>query len=1101
LRSRLATSITIVAIVAVSVLPLLTLAGPIPYGHSWGTNDNERATAVVVDGAGDVFIAGNQQNLTTFEQRGFVAKFGPSGNLLWNRVFPFDVNTSVDMSLATGGDVYALGMKTTSFSVPAPNGTYNVSIPASFVARISADGSLVFAENITEIVYPQRIATDPLTEGFVVVGRGSSYANGIVAAFTSNGSLRWVQASGTAAGPAAIAVDGAGRSFVLFDRFNGNSAVDAFDTNGTLLGQSVIGSYYTTPVYPSDLIATASGPLVLGYTSGGIFLSQLSSSLSASWTMTIQGIGWNDFPVRAIELSDGSIEVLTLSSSQANSTYASNVYHLSSAGAVLDGSSYLSPASGQGLGPGFVVYAGAAMPNGAFVFAGLTLGPSPQTSSPVNLSTGSVSVSWSGDSLGWSAQNLTLHPITDGLLDPAVPVDNFSETAAYQAWWGVTNLPASKLLVSISTKQSNSSSPTITFSASVSGGHRPYNFTWSFGDGTFGTGSSTTHTYPGAGRYLAQVTVEDSGGLTGYGSTLITVTGPPVILSIQQYPSTPYAGDYVSFYANALDPDGGAITSYAWNWGDGSSDSTPYNGVSHIYRSPGNYTMTLTVTDSDQGLTALASRIVRVLQRPDAPPVASFFVGNRPTVGSPTYFYAYYSYDPDGYITEYRWSFGDGATFNSTDYFASHVYGAAGNYTVSLTVVDNAGLTGTQNQTLQVQPDLPPVAEFFWYPQVPFVNSTVFFNAGYQSYDPDGYIVSWQWDFGDGSGSGGNGTGNFTGGTPYPTHVYAAFGSYLVRLVVTDNAGLNATANHTVYVNAPPVAVITPSRSVGKVGTPIIFSANASHDPDDRITSYAWHFSDGSTSPGSWVVHVFASPGQYDVTLVVTDVYNATGFADLSYSVILPKSPVSVMAWSPSRPLVGQTVTFDASNSLDPDGAITTYIWEFGDGTVGRGLTASHNYTDAGTYTIELVVVDEDGFSDRDVQTITVLARSKGAVLAAGSGTPIEGAQITLTQGGMIELETSTAADGTFSLEHLAPGAYAITIRKEGYQPYQGTLVWDGLNGDLGIWRLTSLAAQGSGLRVEPIWMVGIVAIVASLIGVALYRARTRNARKPRGKR
>ena len=264
MRSRLATSITIVAIVAVSVLPLLTVAAPIPYGHSWGTNDNERATAVVVDGAGDVFIAGNQQNLTTFEQRGFVAKFGPSGNLLWNRVFPFDVNTSVDLSLATGGDVYALGMKTTSFSVPAPNGTYNVSIPASFVARISADGSLVFAENITEIVYPQRIATDPLTEGFVVVGRGSSYANGIVAAFTSNGSLRWVQASGTAAGPAAIAVDGAGRSFVLFDRFNGNSAVDAFDTNGTLLGQSVIGSYYTTPVYPSDLIATASGPLVLG---------------------------------------------------------------------------------------------------------------------------------------------------------------------------------------------------------------------------------------------------------------------------------------------------------------------------------------------------------------------------------------------------------------------------------------------------------------------------------------------------------------------------------------------------------------------------------------------------------------------------------------------------------------------------------------------------------------------------------------------------------------------------------------------------------------------------------------------------------------------
>src|SRR2546428_2328654 len=213
--------------------------------------------------------------------------------------------------------------------------------------------------------------------------------------------------------------------------------------------------------------------------------------------------------------------------------------------------------------------------------------------------------------------------------------------------------------------------------------------------------------------------------------------------------------------------------------------------------------VTLTVPDRDEGLPASASRIVPVLQGPDAPPVASFFVGNRPTVGSPTYFYAYYSYDPDGYITEYRWSFGDGATFNSTDYFASHVYAAAGDYTVSLTVVDNASLTGKQNQTLQVQPDLPPVTAFLWYPPVPLVNSTVFFNAGYQSYDPDGYIVSWQWGFRYRTRSGGgNGTGNFTG-TPYPTHVYAAFGSYVVRLVVTDNAGLDAAANHTEYVNAP----------------------------------------------------------------------------------------------------------------------------------------------------------------------------------------------------------------------------------------------------------------------------------------------------------
>ena len=1091
-----AASATIFALLVISILPLFATAGPISYGHTWGTNDNERATAVVVDANGNVIIAGNQLNLTTFEQRGFVAKFSPSGNLLWNRVFPFDVNTSVDLSLAAGGDVYVLGMKTTSFSGPGPNGTLNNSIPAAFVARISSGGALVFAENITEIFLPLRIATDPLTGGFVVVGRGPSYVNGIVGAFTATGSLRWARASATSAAPVSVAVDGSGRSFVLLDRSNGNSAVDAFDSNGTLLGQIVVGSYYTTPVYPTDLIVASGGPLVLGTTVNGLFLSQLSPSLGVSWTEVAQGVGWYDYPLRLVGLSDGTVEVLTQSASRSNYTYAANVYHVSSTGAFLDGSSYLSPASSQGVGPGFFLYAGAAMSNGAFVMAGLTLGPSPLTSSAVNVSSAPASVSWSADGLGWSAQNLTLNAITGSLLDPVVPVDNFSESAAYQAWYGVTNSPASKIVASVTTSQSSSSSTIVTFSASVTGGRKPYSLTWSFGDGTFGTGATPTHTYPAAGRYLAQVTVVDSQGLTGYGSTFVTVTGPPVILSIQQYPSPAFAGNYVNFYAAALDPDGGGIASYAWIWGDGSSDTTTYNSAYHIYGLPGNYTMTLTVTDNDQGLSASTSRVVTVVPRPDLPPVAIFFLANRPTVGSPVSFYAYYSYDPDGYIIAYLWSFGDGSTFNSTDPFASHTYTAVGNYTVSLTVVDNAGLTGTQNQTVSVAPDLPPVAVFSWYPQIPLVNATVLSNAGY-SYDPDGYLVSWQWDFGDGTGSGGNNSGNFTGGTPYPIHVYASFGSYDVRLVVTDNARLTASANHTLYVNAPPVAVITPSRSVGKVGTSVVFSANASHDPDDRITALVWRFSDGSTASGPWVVHVFASPGTYDVSLLVLDAYNATGFADLSYAVILPKSPVSVMAWSPSRPVTGQTVTFDGSNSLDPDGVITTYIWEFGDGTVGHGRTAAHNYTDAGTYTIELVVLDEDGFSNRDVQTITVLARSKGTVVAASAAIPIGGARITLTQGGAVALETTTATDGTFSLGNTAPGTYAIRIVKDGYEPYSGTIVWDGLHGDLGVWRLTPLSVQPNGFPVEALSMVGLAIIIATLIAVMVY-VRVRKAGRGR---
>src|SRR6266540_5106854 len=98
---------------------------------------------------------------------------------------------------------------------------------------------------------------------------------------------------------------------------------------------------------------------------------------------------------------------------------------------------------------------------------------------------------------------------------------------------------------------------------------------------------------------------------------------PPVILSLQRSPNgTVYAGDYVYFSANASDPDGGTIVSYEWSFGDGFVDTTSYASDYHVYSSAGNYTMTLTVTDSDQGLTASKSILVTVAERPDVPPIA-----------------------------------------------------------------------------------------------------------------------------------------------------------------------------------------------------------------------------------------------------------------------------------------------------------------------------------------------------------------------------------------------------------------------------------------------------------------------------------------------
>jgi len=68
----------------------------------------------------------------------------------------------------------------------------------------------------------------------------------------------------------------------------------------------------------------------------------------------------------------------------------------------------------------------------------------------------------------------------------------------------------------------------------------------------------------------------------------------------------------------------------------------------------------------------------------------------------------------------------------------------------------------------------------------------------------------------------------------------------------------------------------------------------------------------------------------------------------------------------------GLTCDFDGSASSDPDGTITTYAWDFGDANTGSGITVSHTYAAAGTYTVQLTVTDDDGATGTDSQDVAV---------------------------------------------------------------------------------------------------------------------------------
>jgi hypothetical protein len=85
--------------------------------------------------------------------------------------------------------------------------------------------------------------------------------------------------------------------------------------------------------------------------------------------------------------------------------------------------------------------------------------------------------------------------------------------------------------------------------------------------------------------------------------------------------------------------------------------------------------------------------------------------------------------------------------------------------------------------------------------------------------------------------------------------------------------------------------------------------------------------------------------------------------------------PTANFSFTPSLPEVSDIVKFNATNSTDPDGSISSYDWDFGDGTTGTGQVTTHSYAAPGTYKVTLTVTDDDGATDTELKNVTVFGR------------------------------------------------------------------------------------------------------------------------------
>lgn len=207
--------------------------------------------------------------------------------------------------------------------------------------------------------------------------------------------------------------------------------------------------------------------------------------------------------------------------------------------------------------------------------------------------------------------------------------------------------------------------------------------------------------------------------------------------------------------------------------------------------------------------------------------------------------------------------------------------------------------------------------------------------------------------------------------------------------------------------------------NVNKVNAkqPIEFTADGSKDRDGSIVFYKWDFGDGTTANGKTVTHTYETGGKYTVTLTVIDDDGSP--SSKSMDVVVNSLPVADFNISVEKGHVGEVVTFDASSSSDPDGAVSSYTWNFGDGGSADGVKVSHKYTTLGSFPVTLTVTDNDGASSNITKTFSVVERTfniewekSEETLATRSNTTLE----TETSTETINVEKKNMASITFTL-------------------------------------------------------------------------------------
>jgi PKD repeat protein len=490
-----------------------------------------------------------------------------------------------------------------------------------------------------------------------------------------------------------------------------------------------------------------------------------------------------------------------------------------------------------------------------------------------------------------------------------------------------------------------------------------YSWTVTKNGSPFATGNaaSITFTPDDAGTYVATLTATDNdGGASAPVSTTITADDVAPTVTITGAPVSAAPGAVISLGSAVTDPssvDTAAGFTYSWTVTDNGAAFASGSGPNFSFTptAAGTYVVSLAATDTDPE-TGTASQTIQV----SPPPVASAGPGVTGNEGSAVSF----SGSVQGGIPPYAetWNFGDGTTASGT-LTPSHTYTSDGNYTVTLTVKDAAGISSTSTTTAAIA-ETPPAVAITGAPASADVGRAIALASTVTDPDPAGQAAgfAYAWTVTDNGAAFASGSGSSFSFTPN------AAGTYVVTLAATDNDGGTGTTSRTITVNPPPVASAGPAEN-GNAGSPLAFAGSVQGGSAPETA--AWNFGDGTTASGTLIPsHIYAAAGTYTVTLTVTD---AAGVSSTSTTTASISGSTARAPAAPSN----LAATADSPSEIN-------LTWDLGD-TTDTNVVIERETSTSGTFqTLAVLPGGENTFTDTSCWASTTYTYRVKARNAAG---------------------------------------------------------------------------------------------------------------------